>query len=113
MNIINYPMIFNFITVFILQLIISIVIIKLSYMGDLVDKPNKRKLHLRNTAFTGGIIIALIYAIIVFITDFNNYFMNLIMSSCFLAALCGYVDDRYNVNPGTKILLQILSIFLL
>ena len=104
-------MIFNLFIIFIVQFVISLAIIKLSYISNLIDKPNDRKFHLKETAFTGGVILAITYALIVFITDFNNYYLNLIISSSFLAAMCGFIDDKYNVNPGTKILLQTLSIF--
>ena len=100
-----------FIIIFISQLVISIAIIKFSYISDLVDIPDKRKLHFRKTAFTGGVILSLTYMVIVFITDFNNYFINLTISGSCLATICGFVDDKYNVNPGTKIILQILAIF--
>ena len=41
---------------------------KLSFKFDLLDKPNKRKIHNKSTAFTGGIAISIILI-------FSNYFL--------------------------------------
>ena len=52
------------------------------------------------------------FLLIVLITDLNNVF-KFILSYSVLIAVAGFVDDKYSVNPGTKILLQIIPIFLL
>ena len=75
--------------------------------------PSKRKIHKTPTPYIGGIILAGSFLLIVLITDLNNVFLNSILSYSVLIAVAGFVDDKYSVNPGTKILLQIIPIFLL
>ena len=86
---------------------------RISYRIKLVDLPNKRKIHSEATAFTGGIAISfsLILSIFLFrITD-NNF--NLILSTAFLISMIGLIDDKYNLNVGGKLSLQIFPIFYL
>ena len=45
---------------------------KIAYFFDLVDKPNKRKIHSKPTAFTGGIIISLILLISIKFFNYSN-----------------------------------------
>ncbi len=95
------------------QILISIPIILISKIKGLVDLPNERKIHSKPTPYTGGIILALTYLFIIFISDFENKFLNLILSYGFIISLTGLVDDRYYVRPGTKLLLQAIPIFFL
>ena len=106
-------MISYLIKIFIFQIIISIPLITISKIKGLVDIPNERKIHKEPTPFTGGIILALTYLFIIFISDFNDRFLNLILAYGFIISLTGLVDDRYNVRPGTKLLLQTIPIFFL
>ena len=45
---------------------------KISYFLNLVDLPNKRKMHLKPTAFTGGIALCLIYILSIYLFDFTD-----------------------------------------
>ena len=103
----------NFFILGIFQLIITFPIIKLAKQLNFVDMPSKRKIHKTPTPYIGGIILAGSFLLIVLITDLNNVFLNSILSYSVLIAVAGFVDDKYSVNPGTKILLQIIPIFLL
>lgn len=95
------------------QIIVTLIFVKISIKFNLVDFPSNRKTHDAPTPYTGGIIIATTFLFMIFITNFNIKFLNLLLSYSFLIALSGYIDDRYKVNPGTKIILQILPIILL
>ena len=101
----------------IIYILLSFIILflcgKLSYRLNLVDLPNKRKIHSKATAFTGGIAISLIllFAIILF-DDFNRT-ISLILSISFLVSIVGLIDDKYNLNTGGKLSLQIIPIFYL
>ena len=106
-------MLIYLIKIFIFQIMISFPIIKISIMKSLVDKPNNRKFHLNATPYTGGIILSLTYLFIVFLTEFNDQSLNLVFSYAFIISLTGLVDDRYNVRPGTKLILQSIPIFFL
>ena len=91
---------------------------KISYKLNFVDLPNKRKIHSNATAFTGGIIISVI--LLTSLKLFENYFyfylnrnLNLIFSMAFLISLVGLIDDKFNLNAGGKLSLQIIPIFYL
>ena len=106
-------MIFNITQIVIFQLIITFPIVMLSKKLGLLDLPSKRKLHSNPTPYTGGLIVSLTFLFIVFITNYDNYYLNLILSFSILIAITGLIDDKYNVNPGTKLVLQYFPIFFL
>ena len=106
-------MIFNIIQIFIFQFIITLPIVAFSKKIGLLDFPNERKFHSDPTPYTGGITISLTLLFIVFITDYHNQYLNLILSFSVLISITGLIDDKYNVNPGTKIVLQFFPIFFL
>ena len=99
--------------IIVFQVILTLAVIYLSKKLKLVDIPNSRKLHIGNIPYTGGIVISLTYLFLVFSTDFHLEYINLILSYALLSALSGFLDDKYKVNPGTKILLQSIPIFFL
>ena len=86
---------------------------KTSYRFNLVDKPNKRKIHTKPTAYTGGIVISIILLISIKLFNIFDDNINLILSTAFLVSVLGLVDDRYNLNSGSKLSLQIIPIFYL
>ena len=64
--------------ILIFQLIISILIIKISKRLNLLDIPNTRKVHKFLVPYTGGIIISFTFLFVVYITNFNIDYLNLI-----------------------------------
>ena len=86
---------------------------KISYKLNLVDIPNKRKKHLKPTANTGGVAISLIYVFSIFLFDINSQKLNLILSTAILIAIVGFIDDKYNLNVGGKLSLQVIPIIYL
>lgn len=86
---------------------------KVSYKLNLVDIPNKRKIHLKATAYTGGIAISLIFLIAIILFDTFNRSLSLILSIGFLISIVGFIDDKYNLNTGGKLSLQVIPIFYL
>ena len=108
----NYSIIFYLIINFFLFYIIA----KISYRFNFLDIPNKRKIHSKSTAFTGGIAISISWLISLEIFELFNYTnknLNLILSMAFLVSLVGLIDDKYNLNAGGKLSLQIIPIFYL
>lgn len=95
------------------QGIIFIPLLLLSKRIGLLDIPNERKIHKFPTPYTGGILLSITYLFIVFVTNYNDKFLNLILSYCFLVSISGFIDDKYKINPGSKIVLQTLPIFLI
>ncbi len=100
-NLIIYPII-----CFILLLSIA----KVSYRLNLVDLPNNRKKHLKPVAYTGGLAISISYVFSIILFDIRVQDLNNILSISFLIAAVGLVDDRYNLNTGGKLSLQIIPI---
>lgn len=106
-------MIINILAYSLVSFLFFIVASKISYKLKLTDIPSKRKIHLKPTAYTGGIILSLIYLISIFI--FKNYIqkVDIILSMAFLIAIVGFIDDRYNLNIGGKLSLQIIPVIYL
>lgn len=86
---------------------------KISYKLNLVDLPNKRSVHLNPTAYTGGIALSFTYVIAIFLFDFSSEKLNLILSIAFLVGIVGFVDDKFTLNVGGKLSLQIIPIIYL
>lgn len=105
---INTLLIYCFVNFLVLFLISSF-----SYKFGLIDIPNKRKNHLKPTAYTGGLALCLIYIVSIFLFSFSSQTLDLILSAAFLIALVGFIDDKYNLNVGGKISLQIIPIIYL
>ena len=84
-----------------------------SYKLDLVDKPNKRKLHSKPTAFTGGLALSFAYIISIKLFNIQSYELNLVLSIAFLITIVGTIDDKYHLNIGGKLSLQIIPVIYL
>ena len=55
-----------------LGFILSFICAKISYLLNLVDLPNKRKIHSKNVAYTGGIVISFMYIFSIWCTVFKH-----------------------------------------
>jgi UDP-GlcNAc:undecaprenyl-phosphate/decaprenyl-phosphate GlcNAc-1-phosphate transferase len=96
---------FNFITLFLFA--------KMSYKLKLIDFPNKRKVHSVPTAFTGGIAISIILLFALQAIDVFDKSLGLILSFGFLISIVGLIDDKFHLNTGGKLSLQIFPIIYL
>lgn len=105
--------IFSLIKIFLFQILITSIVIKLSNNLKLLDIPNSRKIHKEPIPYTGGIILTFTYLFIIVVTSFDSQNLNNILSFSVLICLAGFLDDKYNLNPGTKITLQTLPVFFL
>tara|TARA_Y100000389_G_scaffold83167_1_gene79719 strand:- start:14292 stop:15284 length:993 start_codon:yes stop_codon:yes gene_type:complete len=97
----------------ILSLIAFIFVTKISYKLKLVDIPNKRKLHQKPVAYTGGLALILSYIFSIYLFKFNSPNFDLILSMSSLIGIVGFIDDRYNLNVGGKLSLQIFPVIYL
>ncbi len=86
---------------------------KISYRFNLVDLPNERKIHTEATAYTGGIAISVILLLAIILFDNFSETVSLILSIAFLISIVGLIDDKYHLNTGGKLSLQIIPIFYL
>ena len=105
----NYTILIYSIISFFLLFLIS----KVSYWFNLVDFPNKRKIHSKATVYTGGIALSLTLVFSNLIFDINLNYLNLILSISFLISVVGFIDDKFNLNAGGKLSLQVIPIFYL
>jgi UDP-GlcNAc:undecaprenyl-phosphate GlcNAc-1-phosphate transferase len=106
-------MIINILIYSSISFLLLILISKISYNLKLVDAPNKRKMHLKPTAYTGGLGLCLIYIFAIFLFDFSSEKLNLILSTAFLIGIVGFIDDKNDLNVGSKLSLQIIPIIYL
>jgi UDP-GlcNAc:undecaprenyl-phosphate/decaprenyl-phosphate GlcNAc-1-phosphate transferase len=103
----------NYITYVILSFLILIFFSKISYKLNLLDIPNKRKKHHVPTPFTGGLAISFVYIAGILLFDVKSDELNLILSISFLITIVGFIDDKYELNIGSKLSLQIIPIIYL
>ncbi len=103
-----YIAIYSLLTFFILFLSA-----KFGYYFNLIDKPNKRKIHSRPTAYTGGIAISVILLLAIKFFDYSDNDLSIIISISFLVSCVGLIDDKYNLSVSNKLSLQIIPIFFL
>ena len=93
-------------------ILISSTIIFLSKYLGYFDKPNKRGIHRVPTINTGGLILYLFFLSVVSQGEFNHN-IELIVSIGFFVCLAGFIDDRINLTPSSKIILIIIPSFYL
>lgn len=103
---------FHLISYSLLCFLLLFVCAKISYKFKLVDLPSERKIHSDETVYTGGVAISFSYILSILIFDIANNF-NLILSMAFLVSIIGLIDDKFNLNVGGKLSLQIFPIFYL
>ena len=96
-----------------ISFLILFLVSKFSYKFDLVDIPNKRKIHSKPIAYTGGVALCLIYILATFLFNFSSQKLDLILSAAFLVAIVGFIDDKYILNVGGKLSLQIIPVIYL
>jgi len=84
-----------------------------SYKLNLLDIPDKRKMHLKPTAYTGGLALCFIYIFAIFLFNFSDQKLDLIFSIAFLIGVVGFIDDKYSLNVGGKLSLQVIPIIYL
>jgi UDP-GlcNAc:undecaprenyl-phosphate/decaprenyl-phosphate GlcNAc-1-phosphate transferase len=96
-----------------LNFIVLFLCAKISYQLRLVDIPNKRKIHSKPTAFTGGIAISIILLITLQAVNIFDKSLGLILSFSFLTSIVGLIDDKFHLNIGGKLSLQIFPIIYL
>ena len=101
------------ITYSLLSFILFFLFGKVSYNLNLVDLPNKRKIHFKPTAYTGGISLSIILLLGIQLFDFSDKNLKLIFSIGCLISIVGLIDDKYNLNIGGKLSLQIIPILYL
>ncbi len=83
---------------------------KISKIINIYDIPdNKRKLHKNPVPLVGGILLFINFIIIILFYNFDIEFnhLNVLLFSC-LFFFVGLIDDKYNLLPTSKFLLNII-----
>ena len=104
---------YNYLIYILFNLIVFFIFAKISYKFRLVDIPNERKIHSKPTAFTGGITISIVLLFTLQAIDVFDKSLGLILSFGFLISLVGLIDDKFHLNTGGKLSLQIFPIIYL
>jgi UDP-GlcNAc:undecaprenyl-phosphate/decaprenyl-phosphate GlcNAc-1-phosphate transferase len=97
----------------IISFVLLFFISKLSYILKITDKPNLRKVHSVPIANTGGLGIGIAYILSIHMFEIHSEELNLIISISILIAIVGFIDDKYNLNIGGKLSLQLIPIIYL
>lgn len=95
-----------------LSLPLFYILSKLAKNFNLLDKPDKRKLHTGEIPFIGGLGISIFFLLFVKIQNFNHL-IDLILIYSFIMSIIGFIDDKYNLNIGGKLALQLFLSFIL
>ena len=103
-------MINNILLYSIISFFIFFLVSKISYQLNLVDVTNKRKIHFKPTAFTGGLALSFIYIFSILLFDVVGEKINSILPIAFLFGIIGFVDDTHNLKVNEKIVLQVCLI---
>ena len=104
---------YKIILYFLFNFLVLFLCAQISYKLRLLDIPNKRKIHSKPTAFTGGIGISIILLFTLQALDTFDKSLGLILSFSFLISIVGFIDDKFHLNIGGKLSLQIFPIIYL
>ena len=96
-----------------ISLLLLLFFTALSYKLNLVDIPNKRKIHKKPIAFTGGIGLGFSYITLSFLYNFSNVGLSYIISISLLISIFGLIDDKFNISLSSKLSLQSLPILMI
>ena len=104
---------YSYLIYFLFNFTVFFICAKISYKLKLVDIPNERKIHSEPTAFTGGVAIIIILLFALKAIDVFDKNLGLILSFSFLISIVGLIDDKFHLNTGGKLILQIVPIIYL
>tara|TARA_A100001234_G_scaffold42065_1_gene34358 strand:+ start:603 stop:1604 length:1002 start_codon:yes stop_codon:yes gene_type:complete len=74
---------------------------------NLVDIPSSRKIHKLNIVNTSGFISSLFLLFVVKLSEFSVELENIIIAG-FFVSIIGFIDDRIELKPSTKIILILM-----
>ena len=97
----------------IFQFLLLISLNSLAHKFKFLDYPNKRKIHTQPIPYIGGLSLGLFYTVSVFINNSEFEFLNLILMYSLVVAIFGLIDDKIDINPILKIVLQSITIYIL
>ena len=77
-------MFYTFIIYSLVGFFLFLILTKFSYRLNLLDVPNKRKIHSKPTAYSGGIILCIIYFIGTTVNNYNHDDLDIIIYTSFI-----------------------------
>lgn len=104
---------FYSVCIVLISLVLFFIFNWLSKKLNLIDYPNIRKQHKNPVPYTGGICISVTFLMIIYMTNFDLKNISLLLSYGFLISLVGLIDDKLSLQPGNKLVLQILPVILI
>jgi UDP-GlcNAc:undecaprenyl-phosphate GlcNAc-1-phosphate transferase len=103
----------EYLTLTLVYLFLFLIVFYLSKNFKWIDIPGKRKIHKYPIYNTGGLIIYFFYLIVVSQYELNSN-IELIITVGFFIVIGGFIDDRKNIKPLTKIIIVLIpSIYLI
>lgn len=105
--------IFSFLLTFLITFALTPVIKKIAIRLNVIDMPNKRKVHTTPIPRLGGFAIFISFFLAAyFLVDINMSFIGVFVASSFLL-LIGFLDDKYSLSPPIKIVGHFISALIL
>ena len=101
---------YNDLYIFFYTIIIIIISLRFGKNINLIDKANYRKKHKFDSALIGGLVFSFSLIYVLFLDDFSNELNNIIIGSI-LISIVGFVDDKYDLKPLNKLILQLFQFF--
>jgi UDP-GlcNAc:undecaprenyl-phosphate GlcNAc-1-phosphate transferase len=95
-----------------LYLLIFSIVIFFSKKLEFTDKPNDRKLHTKELINTSGISLYLYLLVIVNSFELSPKLEEVIIYGS-IVVICGFIDDRFYLTPGVKLILTFLPVIYL
>lgn len=93
---------------FILTLILLPIVIKLSKILNIIDKPSSRKIHKKNIPRTGGLIIFISFNLTLLTLDFNTDIKKFIVIFT-IFFLIGFSDDIKAISYKYRLLISLIG----
>lgn len=101
-----------FILAFILTIILSIFIIKLSYRKNILDHPKEKSIHKKPVPMLGGVVIFSVFFITNLALKTSENLLPLFLASLPIL-ISGIYDDIKGMNASQKLLIQFISSIIL
>ena len=92
-----------------ISFLLTQMLIPLSHLVGLLDRPDKRKAHIGSIPLVGGISIYLsvLFCDVLFL-NLPEHFIGIALI-CGLITFVGALDDRYPVHPNYRLLMQLIA----
>ncbi len=104
--------ILGFIISFVLTLILTPLVIKLSYRKDLLDYPKSNSIHKRPLPMMGGVVIFFVFFITSLILKAGDNLLPFFLGSLIIM-LSGIYDDLKGLNAAKKLFIQFIAVLVL